>query len=136
MKTTIALLAVLLTGCMSLKSEQELAPQTAEALKNAPTCSSKESCDALMEMAQVWVTKNTRMRIQSATSAIISTYDDLNTIQEEPSFYITKEPAGAGTYKLILAAANGFKDGKIITKWERELNWRLKFNADLKAMSK
>lgn len=133
MKKLLLVLVVWVLGGCSVKLPKDLEPQTAEALRNAPACDSKQSCESLMELAQIWVNKNTAMRIQSATNVVISTYDDATS--KEPSFNISKEPIGAGRFHLVLNVANGFKDGEFISSYERELKWRLKFNNDIKSMS-
>jgi hypothetical protein len=126
-----------LSGCAEMIKAQKLREEKAISQLNlslidAPTCNTREECDNLMDVAQVWVNKNSRMKIQIATNAIINTYNDPYHI--DLSFTVTKEPFEKGYFKIIMRASNG---GCVTVRCiENEVNLRIQFNNELNNYSR
>lgn len=92
---------VLVGGCATTPDPQRLAMQE-QINQTIPTCSGVEECNAKWEAAQLWVVHNSAYKIQTATNVLIETY---NPSQHSPSLAarVTKEPQGAGKYRLLVA---------------------------------
>jgi len=118
MKLLITLIiTVSLSGCMTPaehrqmreehKVEQALAKSAKkreqlklnEAMNKHPTCDTPQTCKAMWDAAQLWVTDHADMNIQIANNVIIRTYNP-----PRSSLYLAaevkKRPAGNGKYQL------------------------------------
>ena len=88
-----------LTGCADVRLVQQQILQ----LKNQPPkCFSQIECNAMMEAAQVWLSNNSLLKIQTATSAIIQTYSDINSHCYPSSYIVEKVPIRANEWKITL----------------------------------
>ena len=117
MKAALTLISatLLLNGCAGNYRERaeadriakvealsEQARQSGGVSSESPVCES-EKCNYMWEAAQVWVSNNSRYKIQLATSALISTYNSTNQ-STDLAFRVTKEPIGGGKYKIVMMA--------------------------------
>ncbi|MCX7089486.1 MAG: SHOCT domain-containing protein [Methylococcales bacterium] len=88
-----------LTGCADVRLVQQQILQ----LKNQPPkCFSQIECNAMMEAAQVWLSNNSLLKIQTATSAIIQTYSDINSHCYPSSYIVEKVPIRTNEWKITL----------------------------------
>jgi len=96
MKRLAPVALVLLFGCATGATQV----QRDEIQRTVPTCSSGADCDAKWKAAQVWITKNLRLRLQIATDVVLAT----NTGDEVSAYtaaYVTKEPLRGATYRIL-----------------------------------
>lgn len=131
-KLFVLALAAALFGCISdarmaqIRAEEakKVADEAAliqKSIDTIPTCNTKESCDSLMDIAQVWVSNNSSMKIQSATNAVITTYNDVN--GWNATFTVRKEPVSIDTFKITLTTnASKLNDAKLRLQFNEELN--------------
>jgi hypothetical protein len=97
----ILLLIYSLTGCAKFNDVKEAnAAKQAQIYNTAPVCLGKEDCAAKWDAAQLWVAKNAGYKIQTATNVIIETYNAFGS-STNLAASITKEPMGAGKYKIV-----------------------------------
>lgn len=105
MKIIYALsLTLAITGCAMTPGQSQvdrLALQ-ARVRDTIPVCTSPTECQNKWEAAQVWIIKNAGYKIQTATSAVIETY---NAVGGSTEFHmlLLKESIGDGKYQLNLA---------------------------------
>lgn len=93
---------VSLTSCAALVQQIDLAvAQQLEATR--PICAGEADCVAKWEAAQVWVSKNAGMKIQTVTTAIIETYNATD-YSTGLAMQVTKESLGDGRYKIVAHA--------------------------------
>lgn len=66
-----------------------------------PVCTGDDDCRAKWEAAQLWITHNAAMKLQTVTNVVIETYNPIN---DTPGFaaQATKEPLGDGRYRIVL----------------------------------
>ncbi len=101
-KYILTIILIQLTGCADTRLVQQQILQ----LKNQnPKCFSQIECNTMMEAAQVWLSNNSSFKIQTATSAIIQTYSDINTICFPPSYIVEKVPIRTNEWKIILESS-------------------------------
>lgn len=111
MKIAVAVIAACaaLSGCASTiaKWDAEAAAEREAEAKlqqqvdlTIPICSSDVECARMWDAAQVWVQKNSTMKIQTVSSAVIQTYTPSFEIPGL-GFSITKEPIEGGRYKIV-----------------------------------
>ena len=105
MKNIVLITAFLLHGCTTIPTEQQQA-QIAELQANTPKCIEEKECQRKWDAAQVWVSNNAGFRIQTASSAIIETY---NSPEGSTDFAarVTKTPIGTGQYQFDLFVGCG-----------------------------
>lgn len=133
-KILISLVVLTFTGCANMEQyRQDVANLIQKSLSEAPTCKTKESCDTMMEMAQVWVNNNTEMKIQTVTSAIIETYTDPE--GSRISFTVEKVPLGKGEYQIMLHSAGNGGVIEFKSSAEKEAVRRMSFNSYIKSRS-
>lgn len=129
---SILIVIAALSGCAAMEQHQkDTAILIQKSLNDAPICKTKESCDAMMEMAQVWVNKNAGMKIQTVTSAIIETYNDPN--GSNISFVVDKTPLGKGEYQLVLHSSGHGGVIEFTSPAEKEAVRRTNFNYYIKS---
>lgn len=95
------LIASSLAGCAVAPTADQQARQVA--LNNAaPTCINKDDCSAKWDAAQLWVVHHAAYKIQTASNVLIETFNpgDGDT---GLAASVTKEPTGAGKYKLLIS---------------------------------
>lgn len=93
---------LLFNGCVpNAELEAEYNAKVAKATNTIPVCNTKEDCDAKWEAAQLWIVHNAGYKIQTATSAVIETYNPAE-YDTAIAARVTKEPMGKGKYKLVL----------------------------------
>ena len=100
------LTTVFLTGCAT---SSEIEAKRAEFKRTIPTCSGTKDCNAKWEAAQLWVVHNAGWKVQNQSSALIETYDAVNSHRDDRhsdrstaiSIRVTKEPLGQGRYQLL-----------------------------------
>lgn len=90
--------AALFAGCAA--SPQMLAAQKAFR-ESIPVCNGPVDCQAKWDAAQLWVVQNAGVKIQTATSVVIETY---NSPDSSPrlAVRVTKEPLGGGRYRIVV----------------------------------
>lgn len=97
--------AGLLIGCASTGSSihTALAPAIESGVTEAD-CDT--TCSEQWQRAQLWLAKHSKWKIQTATDAIIQTF---NPTGYDPSygFSVTKEPLGGGRYRITMELACG-----------------------------
>ena len=92
------LAGALFAGCATGGANR--AAMQAEFNSTIPTCDSKEACDAMWEAAQLWIAKNSRLKIQTATNVLIETYGGGQN-SAVLAMRATKEPAGGGKSRIV-----------------------------------
>lgn len=97
----IALLTSMLTGCASVPNAEQQARQ-AEIDKTIPTCANKDDCSAKWDAAQLWIVHHAAYKIQTATNVLIETFNPSNS-DTGLAARVTKEPMGAGKYKILVS---------------------------------
>jgi hypothetical protein len=104
-----AALALGLVACASPPTPAEKAAVNAkrtEAARTIPTCSGEKDCAAKWERAQLWVAKNSDMKLQITTSVLIQTFSAPRE-SDSVGFTVTKEPTGDGAYRILARADAG-----------------------------
>lgn len=76
----------------------------AEISKMTPTCQSKADCDAKMEAAYAWVSKNADYKIRSSSNVIIETYGPSHA-DGDVAAIVEKAALGNGKYAIIASLA-------------------------------
>jgi len=66
----------------------------------APVCDGVEDCSAKWDAAQLFVVKNSDLKLQTATSVILETYSPRRS-STQIAMRVTKEPIGGGRYKIV-----------------------------------
>jgi len=66
-------------------------------------CNGEKDCMEKWEKAEVWVTNNSKWRIQRASNTVIQTYGP-GTTEADTAFKITKIPLGDGKYEIRMEA--------------------------------
>lgn len=105
MKIAIALALLALSGCATnggMSNVDRLSLQ-ARVRDTIPTCSSDKECLNKWEAAQFWVSNNSGYKIQTATSAIIETYNATGG-SVALAMKVLKEPLGNGQYRMVMSA--------------------------------
>lgn len=103
MKNIIAISAtiVILAGCATAK----VASPEVQAAALAPLyCDGAEQCARYWRRAQIWVTNNSRWKIQTVTDAVIVTYTPPRS-EVSRGFQITREPLSEGREQIKIASA-------------------------------
>ncbi len=91
---------VFLSGCAAAIEEQkQLESQFQQSI---PVCNNEKDCKAKWEAAQLWIVKNSGLKLQNTTSVLLETY---NPPQHSPTLAarVIKEPLGGGKYKIIIS---------------------------------
>lgn len=96
----IAAAAVMLCGCAA--SPQMLAAQKAFR-ESIPVCNGVSDCQVKWEAAQLWVVQNAGVKVQTATSVVIETYNSPES-STRLAVRVTKEPLGGGRYRIVALA--------------------------------
>lgn len=118
MKTLLPLALTILSACASAP-----APQTVAQFRSTiPTCSGPEDCRAKWEAAQIWVSRNAGMKIQTVTDVLIETY---NPTGGDPSLgvRVVKEPLGGGAYRLVVTLWCDNLFGCVPDPWQKALEF-------------
>lgn len=91
---------LLMSGCATVPDAERMA-QMDQINKTIPTCVGVEDCNAKWEAAQLWVVHHSAYKIQTATNVLIETYNPASS-SPQIAARVTKEPQGAGKYKLLV----------------------------------
>ncbi len=97
-----ALLALALSGCATA---QTVDPTIAKIAAYPINCSEKSLCDLYMQRAQVWISRNSRFRIQIATDSVVSTYGPTDNL--DMAYRVTREPNADGSAHISVQAGCG-----------------------------
>jgi hypothetical protein len=89
--------ALALAGCAV---SPQRAAMTQEVNRTIPTCEGEKDCAAKWDAAQLWVVKNAGYKLQTVTNVVIQTFNP-GPSDVYLAAAITKEPAGAGKFRLI-----------------------------------
>jgi hypothetical protein len=93
-----------LTGCAGIKQVNLESQQALQRVSDtAPTCSTEKECTTKWDAAQYWVSSNAGYKIQTASSAVIETYNPTRR-SREMAMKVLKEPLGEGKYALKITA--------------------------------
>lgn len=106
MKQVLIILSCLtITSCAlePTQSEVEELSQQARVRDTIPTCEIEKECQNKWDAAQVWVSQNSGYKIQTASSAIIETYNSTDG-STALAMKVLKEPLGSGKYRFVLSA--------------------------------
>lgn len=91
---------IVISGCASNKP---LTTEQKQAL--APIrCADKTQCDLFWQKTQVWIAKNSRYRIQTATDVLIQTYGPMDSATAM-AYTVIKEPDSNGGATLSMRAS-------------------------------
>lgn len=93
-----AVAAVALTGCATSPANQE---KQALLQQTIPVCNGEEDCTAKWEAAQLWIVHNAGYKLQTVTNVLLETYNP-GEYETRLAVRATKEPAGNGTYKILV----------------------------------
>lgn len=111
----LVLANVALSGCVSAEEraaafekrqqskliiKEKEAPFRAEISRTTPTCQSKADCDAKMEAAYSWVSKNSDYRVRVANDTLIETYGPSHA-DGDVAISVSKELINSGKYAII-----------------------------------
>ena len=66
-----------------------------------PICRNDADCKVKWDASQLWLAKNSPMKIQIATDVVLETY---GSTRGKLAFRVTKEPIGAGEYRIFAEA--------------------------------
>lgn len=99
MRLAILVLAALAAGCATSPGGADFKAQFDASI---PVCSGDAECTAAWEAAQIWVAKNSRLKIQTATNVMIETFGGG---QYDPTLAmrVLKEPQGVGRYSITFS---------------------------------
>lgn len=102
-------LLMILGGCANQGTGAVQQTLIAARANAAPRCSGETQCRAMWEAAQLWIVKNSRYKVQTATEVVIETFGSVGQ-SIELAYRALKEPVGGGVYKITLTAgcANWF----------------------------
>lgn len=96
--------AVLVAGCTTNSISTRLQATLAAATTTGPVeCT---GCKAEWERAQLWLTRHSKWKMQTATDVVLQTFSPVN-YDVSYGFTITKEPVLEGKYRIKLAMACG-----------------------------
>lgn len=101
-KTINAILTVLLIA--SCAAQSPLNEEQKDALQPVK-CKDKNNCDLFWQRAQIWISQNSRWRIQTANDTIIQTYGPGNN-DVILAYTVTKIPDSTGSGATITYKAN------------------------------
>lgn len=106
-----------LSGCATMGDNQ-----AKKQLFNStiPVCHSEQECAAKWGAAQIWVAQNCGMKIQICTDSIIETY---NSTSMRLAARVIKEPAGGGTYRILIRTWCGNIFGCSPNAWNAAINF-------------
>lgn len=90
----VALLA--LTGCAAQQA-RTMSPEALEPLY----CEGAEQCALYWKRSQLWIARNSRWKIQSATDVVITTYTPTGS-SAEFGFQVTREPTESNARERIV----------------------------------
>lgn len=93
-----ALAAAILSGCASQAQQDARNAWRANFYATVPECSTEKQCQLMWDAAQVFVVKNSGMKIQTSTNVLIETYNPTNS-SPALAIRVLKEPSGEGRYK-------------------------------------
>jgi len=96
MRLNLAILCVALAGCAGMQA-QNMSAEATEPL----ICDGVDQCALYWKRAQLWVAKNSRWKIQSATDVVITTYTPVRS-SADFGYQITREPLDAGAKERIV----------------------------------
>jgi len=93
----IPIVAVIASACSSTSTELQTALAPAASVGTSVECDS--GCTVEWQRAQLWLAKHATMKVQTATDVLLQTY---NPPEDHPQygFSVTKEPIGAGRYRI------------------------------------
>lgn len=93
-----------MTGCAHIKQVNLESQQALQrVIDTAPTCSTEKECTTKWDAAQYWVSTNAGYKIQTASTAVIETYN-ASRGSRELAMKVLKEPLGEGKYALKITA--------------------------------
>lgn len=127
MKFIFILLSLFAAGCSG--SLFKLSPeQTLELSNSAPVCRDPKVCEIMWARAQLWITRNSDLKIQVNTDNVLETYNpNPNRSMGEIGARVTKEPMLDGSYVFNLETFCGTVIG-----CPNKYNLHKSFNEDLK----
>lgn len=101
----VVIVAALVAGCATKPPMPIEAWETQEA--DEPfRCIGVDACAVAWRRAQVWVVQNAGMKIQTATDAVIQTYN-APTYSTRWAFQVLREPQGGGAERFNFSASCG-----------------------------
>lgn len=95
MRFAAAIVCLAMSGCAGMQPSN-LSAEATEPL----ICENADQCSLYWKRAQLWVAKNSRWKIQSATDVVITTYTPVRS-SAEFGFQITREPLDVGPKERI-----------------------------------
>ena len=105
MRTLLAVVMLIcIIGCAST-SPQTRALLAEAALSTEVVCES-DQCKECWERAQLWLANHSQLKVQIATDVMLQTYNPAGS-GVVYAFSVTKEPLGAGRYKIVMDLACG-----------------------------
>jgi len=111
----------LVAGCAAVPSAKVQA-RLAELVRTTPICVDESDCNAKWETAQLWVVHNAAYKIRTATNVVIETFTPDHS-ETSIAVRITREPAGGGKYKLIIAVWCDNLFGCFPNQWDALLDF-------------
>ena len=69
-------------------------------------CSGKDACAVMWQRAQLWIAKNSEVKIQTATDVLIQTFGAESTTTTI-TYTVTREPVGVDSYTVEMQAGCG-----------------------------
>ena len=131
----LVLANVALSGCVSAEEwaaafekrqqsnlviKEKEASFKADVLATTPKCQSKADCNAKMEAAYVWVSKNADYKIRSSNGVMIETYTP-NRHDKDFGVIVEKSLIGNGKYAIVATMACGVPNQNPITSCKDNL---------------
>lgn len=111
----VSLAALSAAACATAPASPE---KRMQAQQTTPSCEGEADCKAKWEAAQLWVVHNADFKVQLATDALIETYGGKGI-----SVRVTKEPLGAGRYKIVVFVYCGNAFGCKFNPWDGAINF-------------
>ncbi len=101
-KYILTIVLVYITGCADVRLVQQ---QISQLKEKSPKCFSQIECNTMMEAAQIWLSNNSLLKIQMATTAIIQTYTDTKNHCIYVSYIVEKVPIRINEWKITLSSS-------------------------------
>jgi hypothetical protein len=107
----IALAAALIGACANPALDADKAANRAkrdEANQTIPKCVGEKDCAAKWDAAQLWIVKNSAMKIQTMSSVVIQTFNAPSN-SAAMGMVVTKEPVAgeSGAYNILIRMNSG-----------------------------
>jgi len=105
MKFTLIACVLALAGCASTQQLPTVDPDIAAIATEPLFCRGTEQCTRYWQRAQVWVARNSRWKIQTATDVLIETYGAGRTADR--AYRVLREPGAGGVQRISIHSACG-----------------------------